>query len=575
MGNVAFGIDEQNAGLFSAAAYTPIGQSVDMDKFKLVGWRDVTLQVAPIYSAGGVDEFRVFVNDTSKQVVMAFKGSDDWSNFKSALTDSGFKDYKDLHQAAIDALLAINDDFTGYKVLTDGHSLGGGMAQSFALEKHLDGFGQNSLPIAGQTLADYIKLDANAARASYLGHTFQEVNVSGDLATLIYSTVGGQFYLDSNPTTLSSPYPLVDILGGLLQVVPGLGTAVGKAAIGWALAEAHSIDTVNSLQQIADSGVTIGGGNRPEAVQVVVDALPAIDSVSLGSDGTVNVVEQGDQFSVVGPSLQNGGPISAKSGVNSVLIADVGNSTLKGNSGNDFLIGRDGNDTLTGGKGDDVLIGGTGFDTYVWNTGDGNDTIVDSGDNLLILDGEAQGVFLKTGDNAWVSLDGKFHLDHHSPWTITTASGETLTLGDNFQEGDFGIDLIDAGAALQFTRTIVGDLTPIDYDPAQAGVQTHRDDLGNIITNPGQAEADRVDELWGSAGNDLIQVKGGDDWVNGKAGDDQIEGGAGRDILNGDLGNDLLVGGAGNDDLVGDYDAGAFRDWTIDRTVITGNGATG
>ena len=43
MADIAFGIDAQNAGLFSAAAYTPIGETVDMNK--LGGWRDVTFQV--------------------------------------------------------------------------------------------------------------------------------------------------------------------------------------------------------------------------------------------------------------------------------------------------------------------------------------------------------------------------------------------------------------------------------------------------------------------------------------------------------------------------------------------------
>ncbi|MCC6360242.1 MAG: putative Ig domain-containing protein, partial [Phycisphaerales bacterium] len=55
---------------------------------------------------------------------------------------------------------------------------------------------------------------------------------------------------------------------------------------------------------------------------------------------------------------------------------------LYGFEGNDELYAGDGNDTLTGGTGDDLLVGGAGADMYVFNAGDGNDVIVDSGDNF-------------------------------------------------------------------------------------------------------------------------------------------------------------------------------------------------
>src|SRR5262249_12085781 len=50
--------------------------------------------------------------------------------------------------------------------------------------------------------------------------------------------------------------------------------------------------------------------------------------------------------------------------------------------GNDELHAGDGNDTETGGPGDDLLDGGAGADMYVFHRGDGNDVIVDSGDNF-------------------------------------------------------------------------------------------------------------------------------------------------------------------------------------------------
>lgn len=53
-----------------------------------------------------------------------------------------------------------------------------------------------------------------------------------------------------------------------------------------------------------------------------------------------------------------------------------------GFEGNDELRAGAGNDTLTGGTGDDLLEGGAGADMYVFNRGDGNDIIIDSGDNF-------------------------------------------------------------------------------------------------------------------------------------------------------------------------------------------------
>ena len=56
---------------------------------------------------------------------------------------------------------------------------------------------------------------------------------------------------------------------------------------------------------------------------------------------------------------------------------------LYGNGGDDSLHGKDGDDILCGGKGNDNLDGGNGRDVYIWNKGDGFDTIVDYGENII------------------------------------------------------------------------------------------------------------------------------------------------------------------------------------------------
>ena len=224
---------------------------------------------------------------------------------------------------------------------------------------------------------------------------------------------------------------------------------------------------------------------------------------------------------------------------------------------NDILIGEDGDDTLEGGKGNDTLVGGIGLDRYIWNTGDGTDTIIDEDKQGLIIinNGSPQnlfaaGAFVETapGSGVWTQTmaDGSIlTLTHHSPWRLVTADGSEIILGNDWQDGDFGIHLqnVIMLPGLTPAQEIPGDLAPKDFDTQQPGVQTLTDALGNIITDPNMAEPGRADSLNGSAGSDRIAGLLGTDILDGKEDDDQLEGGGGRDNLTGGPGNDLLHGG--------------------------------
>ena len=76
------------------------------------------------------------------------------------------------------------------------------MAQTFALENDLDGYGQNSLPIAvGTILNDTFSAGRFSEQLDSwrnAGHTFSEVNTKGDPATLYYSVIRKEAYLDSS-----------------------------------------------------------------------------------------------------------------------------------------------------------------------------------------------------------------------------------------------------------------------------------------------------------------------------------------------------------------------------------------
>lgn len=258
------------------------------------------------------------------------------------------------------------------------------------------------------------------------------------------------------------------------------------------------------------------------------------------------------------------------------------NHKLQGGAGNDIVYGGKGNDTLIGGKDNDCLYGGAGDDTYVYSTGDGNDVIYDS-DNKgkIVVNNQETGLsqvvrtVYKDGTNAYKSADGTITITHNSPWKVVLEDGGTITLGEDFESGDFGINLIDIPDTPTTTLTITGDLTPVDHDLSTPGIQTQVDDLGNIITDPSSPSPDREDTLYDSSGNDsiiagggndqILAYRGGDDWLKGGSGDDGIisrnDSGAvsDKDILEGGSGADILFGGP-DDDMVFAEDAGEMSD---------------
>ena len=133
--------------------------------------------------------------------------------------------------------------------------------------------------------------------------------------------------------------------------------------------------------------------------------------------------------------------------------------------------------------------------------------------------------------------------------------------------------------------SVVGDFEPVDFDPAQEGVQEQYDGLGNIIVDFNKPAA-RADTLLGSnnhdhisagASADAVFAAGGDDHIELGEGDDYAEGGAGLDRIEGGTGTDILIGGAGDDQLYAssssDYAVALNSDETLsgsDRDWLAG-----
>lgn len=275
MDNPIYGIDATNAGLFSQAAYDPIKTD---ESSLLPNWtEDVNAS-----AINGSDQVRVFVNNSPgvDEIVMAFKGVYDLQGFKNAVNNNGAVDYSSFYQGILSAYTQAKNDNPGDTVIVDGHSLGGGLAQDFALQNNLNGFGQNSLPLTVGTPSSI-----SAYQAAY---KFIETNVAGDPATLLFSGLEHGLYLDSNPTTLPSIYPSVEVAG--MTATAGEGDlGIGDAII--AFLRAHQIATVNELS--SQYGLTSDGHLNVQAQSTDVptnDAIWFVESYAKAE----NIVDNGN-----------------------------------------------------------------------------------------------------------------------------------------------------------------------------------------------------------------------------------------------------------------------------------------
>ena len=131
------------------------------------------------------------------------------------------------------------------------------------------------------------------------------------------------------------------------------------------------------------------------------------------------------------------------------LYGGQGDDVLYGGAGDDFLDGGQGDDIIDGGAGDDVLIGGQGDDTFVFRAGDGNDIILDFGEqDELRFEGPEF-----SAENFTINSNGD-----------DTA---TITFGD---DTNVSVTLNDVDPSNSYTVTQDGDAVVVTF---------HDDDRGN------------------------------------------------------------------------------------------------
>lgn len=200
---------------------------------------------------------------------------------------------------------------------------------------------------------------------------------------------------------------------------------------------------------------------------------------------------------------------------NGTNLADILNGTsladlIRGNGGDDLLRGNGGNDEIRAGSGNDILEGGAGDDRL----------FAESGSNSL---------FGGDGSDILVSGSGSDHLN-----------------------GGSGID---AASWQESSTGITANLA-----------------TGRAFSAVAQDSITQIENLIGSAFNDVLSGDKGRNELFGGAGNDLLMGGEGSDRLFGGGGNDTLDGGSGTNALAGDagvdtvtFTGAAFADIDLGR----------
>jgi len=313
-------MDAKLAGQIAADAYI----SSDGKTFKPLpsGWvEDEDFQTG--YSDNMSGAFRVLVNASTHEIVFDFKGSTTLNDWESDILNNGRSVIDQIVPLAMDSLSKIKDKYPGYNIISVGHSLGGGEAQTFALEAGVDNFVFDSLPISSHSLNDLAKaqgISVDECLANYraAGHKSVSTFLNGEVASWWYNSVQGCYYLDTSPTEVPSQISTGSIGAfsvGARFVNPFIGLLSFLGIKGYG----HLMGNLND----AMSGLSVD----PSSGRVISSPQPNAPSLTLSSNssGTTRTLtiksSNGDQYttSISGTS----GTLSGSGGKTGTLQLDA------------------------------------------------------------------------------------------------------------------------------------------------------------------------------------------------------------------------------------------------------------
>ena len=365
-----------------------------------------------------------------------------------------------------------------------------------------------------------------------IGNTLDNVIVGNAASNVLYGgagydTLNGGLGADVLVGGSGNDIYVIDDVGDVVTEAFNEGTDLVQSSISYTLAvdvenltligagalngTGNSLDNViigNSASNILEGGLgddTLDGGTGADSLiggegddTYIVDN--AGDLVSEAADEGTDTVRSSVSYSAV-----------LQAGIENITLTGTATIDATGNDLDNILLGNDAANTLSGGAGDDLLRGGEGDDTFVYARGDGDDVIIDGGD---------QGSFdrlLVPGVNGLtethLSVDGYDLIIDVSESAPGAGDGGSIRIEDQFRGGgNYGLEEIVDGNNNVWTKHDLFDFM-----------------FGN--TSGGW-------DLSGTSSNDIME---------GSAGDDTLSAGGGSDLLVGGEGHDLLLGGNGSD----------------------------
>jgi Ca2+-binding RTX toxin-like protein/type III secretion system FlhB-like substrate exporter len=213
------------------------------------------------------------------------------------------------------------------------------------------------------------------------------------------------------------------------------------------------------------------------------------------------------------------------------VTGGTGNDTITGSAGDDNLYGGAGNDTISGVAGNDIITGGTGADTL--DGGIGTDTASYSASASAVTVNLTTNVNTG-GDAASDSLSGFENI-------TGSAFNDTLTgdAGANVLTGGAGNDTLTGGAGAD-TLTGGSGTDTANYAASASAVTVN---LTTNVNTGGDAASDSlssIENITGSAYDDVLTGNGSANVINAGAGNDIIAGGGSGDTIDGEAGIDTV-----------------------------------
>lgn len=168
---------------------------------------------------------------------------------------------------------------------------------------------------------------------------------------------------------------------------------------------------------------------------------------------------------------------------NSTIIGDQKGNLLEGNIGRNIIYGGVNSDQLNGSQGNDSLFGGLGKDEYIFVTGDGNDIIQDSDEEITSVK-----------DIVYTVKDGRVNINSHilTGGTYNESTGQYISddIGITYTwSGINGTDLLisyGTGDSVTVKKFNNGDLG-ILFDSSKS---TDIEDIANQLKRNKQVQAD-------------------------------------------------------------------------------------